>query len=68
MEEDDRLISVSGLHYSSTAGVLYPPVQGCSCYLLDDREIMFAERIGAAMEHDRTTIWLCFGDRLANAG
>jgi amino acid adenylation domain-containing protein len=58
MREDDRLISVSGLHYSSTAGVLYPLLQGCSCYLLDDREIMFAERIGAAMERDRTTIWL----------
>jgi len=58
MEEGDRLISVSGLHYSSTAGVLYPLLQGCSCYLLDDREIMFAERIGAAMERDRTTIWL----------
>jgi amino acid adenylation domain-containing protein len=58
MREDDRLISVGGLHYSSTAGVLYPLLQGCSCYLLDDREIMFAERIGAAMERDRTTIWL----------
>ena len=58
MEESDRLISVSGLHYSSTAGVLYPLLRGCSCYLLDDRETMFAERIGAAMERHRTTIWL----------
>ncbi len=57
MTEHDRLISVSGLHYSASCEIFYPLVSGSSVYLCGDHEMMFADRLAAVLEKDRTTIW-----------
>ena len=53
----DRLISISGLHYSASCEVFYPLPTGASIYLGGDHETMFGDRLAAVLERERTTIW-----------
>jgi L-proline---[L-prolyl-carrier protein] ligase len=57
MTEHDRLISVSGLHYSASCEIFYPVASSAGVYLCGDHEAMFADRLAAVLEQDRTTIW-----------
>jgi len=54
---DDRLISVSGLHYSASCEIFYPVVSSASVYLCGDHEMMFADRLADVLEHEGTTVW-----------
>ena len=53
----DRLISISGLHYSASCEIFYPILSGASIYLGGDHETMFGDRLAAVLERERTTIW-----------
>ena len=54
---DDRLISVSGLHYAASCEIFYPIYSGASVYLCSDQEILIAKHLAQTVERERTTIW-----------
>ncbi|HEY2891182.1 MAG TPA: AMP-binding protein [Dongiaceae bacterium] len=54
---DDRLLALAPLQYSASAEIFYPVFTAASMYLLDDREILLADRIAEVMETERTTVW-----------
>jgi L-proline---[L-prolyl-carrier protein] ligase len=58
MTEDDRLLSLGGLHYASTAGIFYPLLAGCGCYLLTEREGMVPLRTAEVLAEEKISIWL----------
>jgi len=54
---DDRLLALAPLQYSASAEIFYPVFTAASMYLLDDREVLLADRIAEVMETERTTVW-----------
>jgi amino acid adenylation domain-containing protein len=54
---NDRLISLSGLHYSASCEIFYPVMTESAAYVCDDHETMIADRMATILERDGTTIW-----------
>jgi amino acid adenylation domain-containing protein len=55
--DQDRLISLAGLHYSASAELFYPLHVGCGIRLVSEREALLARLVVETMERERTTIW-----------
>jgi amino acid adenylation domain-containing protein len=51
----DRLLSLSGLHYSASCEVFYPVTAGASVYLCSDRETL-ADHLAGVLEREGTTL------------
>jgi acyl-coenzyme A synthetase/AMP-(fatty) acid ligase len=56
MGPDDLRLSQVPLHYISPH-LFQPPVAGSRVHLLTDEENMFPDRVAAAMERERVTVW-----------
>jgi mycobactin phenyloxazoline synthetase len=56
MTSSDRLISLTGLHYTSSSDILAPVMSLASVYLCGDRESL-ADRQAEIAESERTTLW-----------
>lgn len=55
--DDDRLLALAPLQYSASAEIFYPLFTAASMYLLDDREVLLADRIAEVLESERITVW-----------
>ena len=56
-QPDDRLIAVAPLQYSASAEIFYPLHTGCSIYICNDQESLFADRLAEIVERERITVW-----------
>ncbi len=54
---DDRLIAVAPLQYSASGEIFYPLHTGCSMYICNDQESLFADRLAEILERERITVW-----------
>ena len=58
VNENDRLISHAGLHYSPSIDMFFPLLCGCSTFLLADRETMIPEQVTKVIEREEVTMWI----------
>ncbi len=53
----DRLISLTGLHYTASREIFFPVISAARMYLCSDREMLIADQLAALLERQGTTIW-----------
>jgi acyl-coenzyme A synthetase/AMP-(fatty) acid ligase len=57
MNEEDRLISLASLQYTTALDIFAPLETGAKVHLLSDREAQFPDRVLACVRQEGVTIW-----------
>lgn len=58
INENDRFVSTTALHYTTSHDIFMPAARGCSVYLASEREVMFPDHVAGLLAREKATMWL----------